>query len=259
MAISTTVYPSTALLAVPLVWGNADFEAVVLDEGSFDRGTILYIDPVSKKARAWSSSETTTFNKEPFDVPEKQIELPVTVPEEFELKNAAGTVTYNLNSDYTVQDGVLTLKNGKDPAKEATLQAVWETAGDPDPVSHNESLTVPDIEINIAEQFAAGTEFSDFELWDKDGENEYTLTTDFTFTDGVLTIVSGGGAAGLSPLRISLTAEIPVTSAEGVLINSAGADDSRSAAVITRGKVYKNQVKNYSDDAAALLPDINFI
>lgn len=259
MAINEVVYPSSALGAVPLVRGNYSINSVLLDSGEFERGSIMYNDAESGKAKVWQATEETVFDKQPADIAEKQIELPAGVPAEFTLTNSAGTVTYTAETDYTVSEGVLTLVNDKDAAKEAELKANWTTPGDPDPVSHSETLTVPSITIDIAENFPEGTVFSDFALFDKTGEFEYTVSTDYTFADGVLTIIAGGAAAGLSEVRISMKATAPITSAAGVLVNSAAANESRSAAVIGKGKVYKGAVSNYSATAATLLPNVEFV
>jgi hypothetical protein len=251
-------YPGKPLEAKNRVAGYA-YDAVFLAEGAFQCGTPLAVLP-DGTAAAWKAESTETVTDEKLDVPNIEIAMPELEEgaDDLALKNAAGSTTFVENTDYKFKDqgAKIELLAGGDAIKESSLLLTYTIPGDPDPTPGSKSLTVPNNVIDLP--LPAGGTLSEVTLSDGSGNN-YTATTDYTYSSGKLTIVSGGGAAGAESVYISGTLTIDLGDPAGLLASPVREIDSRQAPMMIRGYAYASQVPGYDASLAAAMPNITFI
>ena len=253
--INTVNYPASPLEAKPYANGVFAYDAVVLVDGAFDCGTAMYIDQ-DGKADKWIGTVTEHVDHS-YKVPDIVVNMP-TLPDNAEptgLTNVAGSTEFIENTDYRIANDKIELIAGGDAIKEGALKVAYSIPGDPDPTTGSEQFSVPDNKIDV--NLPAG-EISEMSVSDGEG-HDYTVSTDYTYSEGVLTLVSGGGASGAE--RVAVEATITVTQADpsGLLAYPVRAEDSRAAAILTKGTVYASQVPDYDATLAGKLADIDFV
>ena len=256
--INIANYPGKPLEAKNRVAGYA-YDAVFLAEGAFQCGTPLAILPDGTAAE-WEAESTETVTDEKLDVPNIEIAMPELEEgaDDLALKNAAGSTTFVENTDYKIKDqgAKIELIAGGDAIKESSLLLTYTIPGDPDPTPGSKSLTVPNNEIDPP--LPAGGTLSDVSLSDG-SDNNYTATTDYTYSSGKLTIVSGGGAAGAESVYLSGTLTIDLGDPAGLLASPVRDVDSRQAPMMIKGYAYASQVPGYDASLAAAMPNITFV
>lgn len=257
--INTVNYPASPLEAKPYANGVYAYDAVILADGAYDCGTALTIEP-DGKASKWIGTITEQVTGQKIDVPNLVLNMP-TLPDNAEvtgITNSAGSTTYEDHKDYNIiEDGAkIELIAGGAAIAENSLKVAYSVPGDPDPTTGSETLAVSNNAINL--DLPQGTTLSDVTIDDGDG-HDYTATTDYTYSDGVLTLVSGGAAADAKAVYLSCTVTTVQADPSGLLAYPVRAEDSRAGAMLVHGSVYAAQVPDYDATLAAKLTDIDFV
>lgn len=257
--INSVNYPASPLEAKPYANGVYAYDAVILADGAYECGTALTIGG-DNKASKWVGTITEQETGQKIDVPNLVLNMP-TLPDNATvtgITNSAGSTTYVEDTDYKyVEDGAkIELIAGGDAIAESSLKVAYSVPGTPDPTTGTETLTVSNNAIDL--DVPQGTTLSDVSLDDGDG-HDYTATTDYTYSEGVLTIVSGGNAAGVKAVYLSCTVSTVQADPSGLLAYPVRAEDSRAGAMLTKGTVYAAQVPDYDSTLASKLSDIEFV
>lgn len=257
--INTVNYPASPLEAKPYANGVYAYDAVILADGAYECGTALTIG-ADGKASKWVGTLTEQVTGQKIDVPNLVLNMP-TLPDNAEvtgITNSAGSTTYEENTDYKISaDGAkIELIAGGDAIAESSLKVAYSVPGDPDPTTGTETLAVSNNAITL--DLPQGVTLSDVTLDDGD-DHDYTVTTDYTYSDGVLTLVSGGAAADAKAVYMSCTVTTAQADPSGLLAYPVRAEDSRAGAILVKGSVYAAQVPGYDATLAAKLTDIEFV
>lgn len=257
--INSVNYPASPLEAKPYANGVFAYDAVILADGAYECGTALTIG-ADGKASKWVGTVTEEVTGKKIDVPNLVLNMP-TLPDNAEvtgITNSAGSTTYEEHKDYNIiEDGAkIELIAGGAAIAEGSLKVAYSVPGNPDPTTGTETLAVSNNAINL--DLPQGVSLSDVTLDDGDG-HDYTATTDYTYSDGVLTLVSGGAAAGAEAVFASCTMTTVQADPSGLLAYPVRDEDSRAGAMLTKGTVYAAQVPGYNGTLAAKLTDIDFI
>lgn len=257
--INSINYPASPLEARPYSAGAYSYEAVILADGAYNCGDALFIG-ADGKAGKWVGTVTEQITDQKIDVPNLVLTMP-TLPDNAEITgitNSAGSTTYEANTDYKLidHDAKIELIAGGDAIKESALKVAYSVPGNPDPTTGTESLTVTNNAIDL--DLPQGMTLSDVSLSDGEG-HDYTVTTDYTYSSGTLTLVSGANAAGAEAVYLSCTATTAQADPSGLLAYPVRAEDSRAGAMLVKGIVYIEQVADYNVTLASKLSNITFV